>query len=797
MFTDIVGSTNLAEALGDQAWERLLRWHDDMLRSQVASGGGEIVNSTGDGFFAAFESARAAIDCAIAIQRALVEHRASTGFALSVRIGLHTAEANRRGDDYSGKGVHVAARVAALAEGGEILATAETLAEAGDVRASEPRIDPGQGRRRAGFDRDRELELIPSAQVRSWRVSGSRQRPDATSRPHARLWVRTKPRRVFEGWARPIGAGMRRRVRADLASLLMTVLVASCGSPAPTPATSSSSAVAASPSTVVPATGAPIAHPTASPDDPLLGSVAVTVSDRLRVRSAPEVSDASVKYEPLLPLDTELRVIGGPVSASGYVWYDVTPVSLPLADGVTHGWVAMADHDGTPWIALAEAPIAGLDVATSAVARAPADPADATAVSASVTAFGLDLYRGMLADPKLDLKGKNVVFSPTSIALALGMARAGAKGKTATEMDAVLHTSGWTELGAGLNALDQALASRDGTYKDEYGRAHQLALKIANTSFVQRDWSVEPEYLDAVASTFGAGLKLVDYASDPEASRKTINAWVSQKTAKRIPELLTPDNVTPDTRLYLVNAIYLKAAWALPFLDDGTEPASFTRLDGSKVKVPTMRLIGGQEVPYVRGKGWQATELRYEGLSQTRPLAMTLILPDDLAAYESGLTVKRLTNLSSALTNERQRLHDAVTPPADEDCGSYPYSLDLFMPRFKVGTRAELGAPLKALGMQTAFTGSADLTGIHVPTSPYDAIHISDVIHQANIDVDEKGTEAAAATAVGGDTGGCTGPSPAKSIALRLNRSFLFSLRDVETGAVLFFGRVVDPAIAP
>ena len=145
MFTDIVGSTNLAEALGDQAWERLLRWHDDVLRKLIAAGGGEIVNSTGDGFFAAFESARSGVECAISIQRALVDHRASTGFALPVRIGLHTAAANRRGTDYSGKGVHVAARVAALAGGGEILATAETLTEAGDVGASETRSAPVKG----------------------------------------------------------------------------------------------------------------------------------------------------------------------------------------------------------------------------------------------------------------------------------------------------------------------------------------------------------------------------------------------------------------------------------------------------------------------------------------------------------------------------------------------------------------------------------------------------------------------------------------------------------------------------
>ena len=145
MFTDIVGSTNLAEALGDQAWERLLRWHDDTLRSLVAAGGGEVVNTTGDGFFAAFGSARSGVESAISIQRALVEHRASSGFALSVRIGLHTAEANQRGADYSGKGVHVAARVAALAGGGEVLASAETLAEAGDVATSDARTVPVKG----------------------------------------------------------------------------------------------------------------------------------------------------------------------------------------------------------------------------------------------------------------------------------------------------------------------------------------------------------------------------------------------------------------------------------------------------------------------------------------------------------------------------------------------------------------------------------------------------------------------------------------------------------------------------
>jgi class 3 adenylate cyclase len=140
LFTDIVSSTNLAEAMGDEAWEHLLRWHDDTLRSLFGRYGGEVVNWTGDGFFVAFDSSKPAIGCAVAIQRAFAEHRRTHGFAPGVRIGIHSAEANQRGADFSGKGVHVAARIAALAESGEILASADTAAEAGtSLPTSEPR----------------------------------------------------------------------------------------------------------------------------------------------------------------------------------------------------------------------------------------------------------------------------------------------------------------------------------------------------------------------------------------------------------------------------------------------------------------------------------------------------------------------------------------------------------------------------------------------------------------------------------------------------------------------------------
>ena len=139
MFTDVEGSTNLAELLGNESWDHLLRWHNDTLRALITKNGGEVVSSTGDGYFAAFETAHEGLGCAVSIQQALADHRRSTGFAIPVRIGLHSARASRRGDNYSGVGVHLAARVAALAAGGEIVATAETLTEAGDSAASNVR----------------------------------------------------------------------------------------------------------------------------------------------------------------------------------------------------------------------------------------------------------------------------------------------------------------------------------------------------------------------------------------------------------------------------------------------------------------------------------------------------------------------------------------------------------------------------------------------------------------------------------------------------------------------------------
>jgi serine protease inhibitor len=343
-------------------------------------------------------------------------------------------------------------------------------------------------------------------------------------------------------------------------------------------------------------------------------------------------------------------------------------------EGPGSGWVAIADKDGEPWIALAQGSNTGADIAMADVARAPGDPADAARAGASINAFGLDLHRRLITDKQLDLGDRNVVFSPTSIALALAMARGGAKGETATEMDRVLYTAGWSELADGLNALEQALASRSGAWKDSEG-SKELTLRTANAAFAQKGWTVEPAYLDAIASAFGSGLRLVDYVGDLPGARQTINKWVSDRTAKRIPELLGPDDLTPDTRLTLVNAIYLKAQWTEWFDEQLTKPARFTRLDGSRVKVPTMRRWGGQVLPYARGKDWQATELRYLGPDPSHQLAMLLVLPDDLKAFEASLTDKKLGRITAAVTAETERQADGV------DCPGVPHDQQDATPR--------------------------------------------------------------------------------------------------------------------
>jgi len=394
-------------------------------------------------------------------------------------------------------------------------------------------------------------------------------------------------------------------------------------------------------------------------------------------------------------------------------------------------------------------------LARADVPRASADPALATDAGGAINAFGVDLYRRVATGTG------NVVVSPASIAIALGMARAGARGTTATEMDTVLHDLATDDHAPWLNALDAALASRTGTFPDADGKPQPVTLRIANAPFSQRGMQLVDAYLEALASRFDAGLRLVDYMADSEAARRTINTWVSDQTEQRIPELLVPGTITPDVRLTLVNAIYLKAAWLTPFVEEATKPGPFTRLDGTTVEVPMMH--GGESLPYASGDGWQAVELPYVGGS----LAMTVIVPDDVAGFEQALTAEVLAEITGAL-EER--------------------TVNLTFPKFGVESKVDLATTLAAMGMPAAFEpGVADFSGI----TTEERLFISAVIHQANIDVDEKGTTAAAATAIVMKATA----EPGEPVTLTIDHPFLFALRDVPTGAVLFLGRVTDPSV--
>jgi serpin B len=395
--------------------------------------------------------------------------------------------------------------------------------------------------------------------------------------------------------------------------------------------------------------------------------------------------------------------------------------------------------------------VGGIELARSGLARATVDPALASQAADAMNAFGLDLYGRLAAAPD------NIVLSPASVAIALSMARLGAVGQTASELDAVLRELGAEALADAANALDAALAARTGTFADSAGEDQDVLLRIVNAQFVQFDMPLQATFLDTMATRYGAGAWQVDYRNDPEAARQAINAWVAENTEDRIPEILKPGIVTEAWRLAIANAIYLKAAWLEPFFDEATAPGSFTLADGSVIQVPLMR--GLKSAPYAVGDDWAAIQLPYVG----RDLAMLVIVPNDLATFEASLDASVFRSVVDSLRDGR---------------------VELTFPRFDFGSDFELNDVLIAMGMPTAFKGTADFSGITTAA----ALKIAKVIHQANITVDEAGTEAAAATIVGFDTSGGEMPT------LRVDRPFLFAIRDVSTGAIVFLGHVADPS---
>jgi serpin B len=384
----------------------------------------------------------------------------------------------------------------------------------------------------------------------------------------------------------------------------------------------------------------------------------------------------------------------------------------------------------------------------SGLTRTAAEPAQAVDAATALDAFGFDLYQRLLAAQPDD----NLVFSPASIAIALTMTAAGARGTTLDEMLTVLHITDSTTIHRSMNALTAALDARTRTETDAEGNTNSVRLAIANSLWGQRDLSFTREFLDLLAAEYGAGMHLVDYRNDTEGARTAINAWVSDATEQRIPELLQQGVLARDSKLTLVNAIYLKAQWSTAFDETATRDEPFTTSAGATVTVPMMHL--SEMLPYASGSGWQAVEVPYV----FGELVLTIALPD------AGAEAPPLADVVAALA---------------------PQQVQLGMPRFDVETATELGAVLADMGMATAFSDQADFSGMSSDV----ALQIAKVVHQANITTDETGTEAAAATAV------VMRPTsaPGEQVVLTLDRPFVFALRDQTTGAVLFLGRVADP----
>ncbi len=398
-----------------------------------------------------------------------------------------------------------------------------------------------------------------------------------------------------------------------------------------------------------------------------------------------------------------------------------------------------------------------VDLVSSDVRRVPGDPAAVAPVVAAVHRLAGGLYAGLAA------QDGNLALSPYSVAVALAMTANGAAGATSEEMSHVLGLDiADLDLGAyngGLGALTQSVEGLAGRWERPGDDPAVIALDGANALFGDRSTTWRPAYLDTLAASYGAGMNVVDWAGDPEAGRASVNSWTSDRTHDRIPTILAEGSVDELTRLVLVNALYFKAPWQTPFEEHATAPLPFHVNGDDPVDVPTMRgtLMGAG---YAEGDGWTSVRLPYYGST----LAMTVVLPDDLGAFEETVARGALEDVLGATT---------------------PQAVSLSLPRWTFRSTSALSEVLAELGMPTAFGDDADFSAM---TDESDGLRIAKVAHEAWIAVDETGTEAAAATAVA--VGGTSMPV---TVPVVVDRPFLFVIHDVEHGTPLFVGRVTDP----
>ncbi|MGA2925540.1 MAG: serpin family protein [Solirubrobacteraceae bacterium] len=364
--------------------------------------------------------------------------------------------------------------------------------------------------------------------------------------------------------------------------------------------------------------------------------------------------------------------------------------------------------------------------------------------------------------PRIGAPSANAVFSPYSIQAALSMVGAGAAGETARQIAHVLRTGDLAALAAGDAALAGRLAAATAPPRGAPARG-VARLQIANGLFTQAGLGLRTAFVQTLRGAFGAAPQRVDFHSAPETARRAINAWVAGRTGKLITDLMPAGSITTQTALVLANAIYLRAHWADPFVAGQTAPGPFftsagTRVTAQYMTQPPLQLL------YGTGPGYQAMALAY--LDST--LSMLVLLPraSTFASYQRTLTVPALTRLQRTLS---------------------PRLVALQMPRFHLLGAQSLNDLLAALGMPLAFTDAADFSGI----TGQARLKIAQVEHAADLNVDEAGTVASAATGIAIAPTAIAAPNQA--LRLKLDHPFLLFLRDDATGTILFAARVVDP----
>lgn len=383
--------------------------------------------------------------------------------------------------------------------------------------------------------------------------------------------------------------------------------------------------------------------------------------------------------------------------------------------------------------------------------RQPAADAPVGDVARALTSLGYQLET--TAFPA----GGNSVISPLSVGYAFAMARAGAGGATATQLDQVLGFPS-TGLHDAFNAITRKLVTADAPPKPDKahrpGAPRPSVVCVGEAVFPQQGLPVGDQFLHTLAAQYGAGVHPVDFGSGRAGD--VIDQWVRQQTAGRVKHLF--DSVPRDTRLVLANTVYLRADWArLIFAEDQVTPRPFSRPGGDTVQVPMMH--GQDDLRYAQDAGWQAVEVPFAD----GQLAMRVLLPAQNGPPAGMLAPATMAAVSDALR---------------------PTPVDLTLPRWNFGSDVDLVPALRALGLTLPFASGADFSGI----SP--GLYIDQAVHRANITVDEWGTEAAAVTGLSFAT---AGEAPAKT-RMTVDRPFAFAVVHLATGVPLFMGQVTDPS---